>query len=131
MTFEAFEVELGHAVRDLENERQAADLRYDVAADAAIADGKAWRTCLAQQPATFWSASGPVTVARTWIVRQTVANASVRWSCVPILGVVHARAGATSRVPDGSHDPGRDERAVDRARHLVPRAVVVTVCPSC
>ena len=66
MTFEAFEVELGHAVRDLENERQAADLaRYDVAADAVIVDGKAWRTCLAQQPKTSLSASGPVTVART------------------------------------------------------------------
>jgi hypothetical protein len=66
MTFEAFEVELGHAVRGLENELKAADLaRYDVDADAVMVDGKAWRTCLKQQPKTSLSASGPVTVART------------------------------------------------------------------
>jgi hypothetical protein len=39
--------------------------RYDVAADAVIVDGKAWRKCLAQQPKTSLSAAGPVTVART------------------------------------------------------------------
>jgi hypothetical protein len=66
MTFEAFEVELGRAVRALENELKAADLaRYDVNADAVIVDGKAWRKCLEQQPKTYLSASGPVTVART------------------------------------------------------------------
>jgi hypothetical protein len=65
MTFEAFEVALGHAVRSLENELKAADLaRYDVGADAVIVDGKAWRKCLEQQPKTYLSASGPVTVAR-------------------------------------------------------------------
>src|SRR5262245_52524318 len=65
MTFEAFEVELGHAVRDLENELKAADLaRDDVAAAAVIVDGQAWRKCLAQQPQTSLSASGPVTGAR-------------------------------------------------------------------
>lgn len=52
-TFEAFEVQLGHAVRGLENELQAADLaRYDVEAEARVVDGKAWRKCLAQQPKT-------------------------------------------------------------------------------
>ena len=66
MTFEAFEVELGHAVRGLENELKAADLaRYDVDADAVMVDGKTWRQCLEQQPKTYLSASGPVTVART------------------------------------------------------------------
>jgi hypothetical protein len=65
MTFEAFEVELGPAVRGLENELKAADLaRYEVDADAVIVDGKAWRQCLEQQPKTYLSASGPVTVAR-------------------------------------------------------------------
>ena len=37
MTFEAFEIELGHAVRGLENELKAAGLaRYDVDADAVL-----------------------------------------------------------------------------------------------
>jgi hypothetical protein len=66
MTFEAFEVELGQAVRGLENELKAADLaRYDVDADAVLVDGKEWRKCLDQQPKTYLSSSGPVTVART------------------------------------------------------------------
>jgi hypothetical protein len=66
MTFETFEVELGKAVRGLENELKSADLaRYDVEADAVIVDGKAWRKCLEQQPKTSLSASGPLTVART------------------------------------------------------------------
>src|SRR5712691_8584939 len=66
MPFETFEVELGNAVRGLENELKAADLaRYDVEADAVIVDGKAWRKCLEQQPKTSLSASGPLTVART------------------------------------------------------------------
>ena len=66
MTFEAFEVELGKAVRGLENELKSADLaRYDVEADAVIVDGQTWRKCLEQQPKTSLSASGPITVART------------------------------------------------------------------
>src|ERR687885_1297829 len=66
MTFEAFEVELGQAVRGLENELKAADLaRYDVDANAVMVDGQEWRTCLEQQPKTSLSASGPITVART------------------------------------------------------------------
>jgi len=65
MTFEAFEVELGQAVRGLENELKAADLaRYDVDAKAVIVDGQEWRKCLEQQPKTYLSASGPITVAR-------------------------------------------------------------------
>lgn len=65
MTFEAFEVERGQAVRGLENELKAADLaRYDVDADAVIVDGQEWRKCLEQQPKTYLSASGPITVAR-------------------------------------------------------------------
>jgi hypothetical protein len=65
MTFEAFEGELGQAVRGLENELKAADLaRYDVEADAVMVDGQEWRKCLEQQPQTSLSASGPVTVAR-------------------------------------------------------------------
>jgi len=65
MTFEAFEVELGQAVRGLETELKAADLaRYDVDADAVMVDGQAWRKCLEQQPKTYLSASGPITVAR-------------------------------------------------------------------
>ena len=65
MTFEAFEVALGHAVRSLKNELKAADLaRYDVDANAVRVDGQAWRKCLEQQPKTSLSASGPITVAR-------------------------------------------------------------------
>ena len=53
MTFEAFEVELGQAVRGLENELKAADLaRYDVNANAVMVDGQEWRKCLEQQPKT-------------------------------------------------------------------------------
>ena len=59
MTFEAFEVALGHAVRGLENELKAADLaRYDVDANAVMVDGQEWRKCLEQQPKTSLSASG-------------------------------------------------------------------------
>jgi hypothetical protein len=66
MTFEAFEVELGHAVRGLENELKATDLaRYDVDADAVMVNGQEWRRCLSHQPKTYLSASGPVTVSRT------------------------------------------------------------------
>jgi hypothetical protein len=65
MTFEAFEVELGQAVRGLENELKAADLaRYDVDADAVMVAGQQWRKGLEQQPKTSLSASGPITVAR-------------------------------------------------------------------
>jgi len=65
MTFEAFEVELGQAVRSLENELKAADLaRYDVDAEAVLVEGKEWRKCLENQPKTYLSSSGPVTVAR-------------------------------------------------------------------
>jgi hypothetical protein len=65
MTFEAFEVELGRAVRGLENERKAADLaRDDVDADVIMVEGKEWRKCLANQPKTSLSASGPLRVSR-------------------------------------------------------------------
>jgi hypothetical protein len=65
MTCEAFEVELGRAVRGLENERKAADLtRYDVDADVIMVAGKEWRTCLANQSKTSLSASGPLRVSR-------------------------------------------------------------------
>src|SRR5262244_4448664 len=65
MTFEAFEVELGHAVRGLENELKAADLsRYDLDADAVIVGGTEWHQCLCGQPKTYQSASGPITVRR-------------------------------------------------------------------
>lgn len=65
MTFEAFEVTLGQAVRGLETALKSADLaRYDVDADAVMVDGKGWRKCLEKPPKTSLSASGPVTVAR-------------------------------------------------------------------
>lgn len=66
LTFEAFAVQLGHAMRNVENELKAIDLaRYDSDADAVIVEGKEWRKCLADQPKTSLSASGPVTVRRT------------------------------------------------------------------
>ncbi len=65
LTFEAFEVELGHAMRSLENDLKAIDLaRYDMDADAVIVGGQEWRKCLSDQPKTYLSASGPVTVRR-------------------------------------------------------------------
>jgi hypothetical protein len=65
MTFEAFEVELGHAVRGLENELKAADLaRYDIDAEAVIVNGQEWRKCLSNQSKTYLSASGPTPVSR-------------------------------------------------------------------
>ena len=65
LTFEAFEVELGHAMRSLENDLKAIDLaRYDIEADAVIVGGQEWRKCLSDQPKTYLSASGPVTVSR-------------------------------------------------------------------
>lgn len=65
LTFEAFEVDLGHAMRHVENELKAIDLaRYDIDADAVVIGGKEWRKCLADQPKTYLSASGPVTVSR-------------------------------------------------------------------
>jgi hypothetical protein len=66
LTFEAFEVTLGHAMRSLENDLKAVDLaRYDVDADAVIVGDQEWRKCLTGQPKTYLSASGPVTVSRT------------------------------------------------------------------
>jgi hypothetical protein len=65
LTFEAFEVDLGHAMRHVENELKAIDLaRYDIDADAIVVGGQEWRKCLADQPKTYLSASGPVTVSR-------------------------------------------------------------------
>ena len=65
LTFEAFEVELGHAMRSLGNDLKAIDLaRYDMDADAVIVGGQEWRKCLSDQPKTYLSASGPVTVRR-------------------------------------------------------------------
>lgn len=66
MTFEAVEVELGQAVRGVENALKAAELaRYDVDADAVRVDGQEWRRCLSNQPKTYLSASGPITGSRT------------------------------------------------------------------
>lgn len=65
MTFEAFEAELGQTMRGLESELKAADLtRYDVDAEAVVVDGQEWRKCLEQEPKTYLTSSGPVTVAR-------------------------------------------------------------------
>src|SRR5215475_9096006 len=120
MTFEAFEVELGHAVRGLENELKAADLaRYEVDTDAVLVDGKAWRKCLEQQPKTYLSASGPVTVARN-LYRPADGGKlplSAGAACRDHRGVVYACSGATGRVPDGAPDLGRDEHAVHRTGH--------------
>ena len=84
MTFEAFEVVLGQAVRSLENALKAADLaRDDVDADAVMVDGQEWRKCLAQQPQTSLSALSPITMARTLYRPTDGASVSVPQSCVP------------------------------------------------
>lgn len=65
LTFEAFEAELGKAMCGLESELKAEDLsRYDVDADAVFVNGREWRKCLEQEPKTYLTSSGPVTVAR-------------------------------------------------------------------
>ncbi len=65
LTFEAFEVALGHTMRSLENDLKAIDVaRYDIDADAVIVGGQEWRKCLSDPPKTSLSASGPVTVSR-------------------------------------------------------------------
>jgi hypothetical protein len=52
-------------MRSLENDLKAIDLaRYDMDADAVIVGGQEWRKCLSDQPKTYLSASGPVTVRR-------------------------------------------------------------------
>ena len=52
-------------MRSLENDLKAIDLaRYDIDADAVIVGGQEWRKCLSDQPKTYLSASGPVTVSR-------------------------------------------------------------------
>ena len=106
MTFEAFEVELGHAVRGLENELKAADLaRYDVDAEAVRVDGQEWRKCLSNQPKTYRSASGPITVSRH-LYRPASGGKSI---CPLELGagirrVAHPGVSPTGGVPDGAPD---------------------------
>ena len=135
MTFEAFEVELGQAVRGLENELKAADLaRYDVDADAVMVDGKEWRKCLEQPTEDLSERVGSRSPwPGTCTARQTAASASVRLSCVPgSSGVVHARAGATGRVHDGAHDLRRDQQGLRQSwASRDHRVAVATVCPSC
>ena len=121
MTFEAFEVEIGHAVRSLEHELKAADLaRSDVDAEAVLVEGKECRKCLENQPKTYLSSSGPVTVARTLYRPADGGKCICRLgaACRDHCGVIHTHAGAAGVFHDGAHDLRRDERAVHRARHL-------------
>jgi hypothetical protein len=65
MTFEAFEVELGQSMRGLECDMKAVDLsRYDVDAETIMVGGREWRKCLAHEPKTYLTSSGPATVER-------------------------------------------------------------------
>lgn len=65
MTFEAFEAELGRTVLGFKGEMTAADLsRYDVDANVIEVNGREWRKCLEQEPKTYLTSSGPVTVER-------------------------------------------------------------------
>jgi hypothetical protein len=64
-TFEAFERELGSRMRRVECELKAAELaRYDVDAEVIGVGGQEYRRCLDQEPKTYTTSSGPVTVPR-------------------------------------------------------------------
>ena len=64
-SFEDFEQELGVRMRALENDIKAEQLgRYDVDAQVIWVGGRELRRCLAKEPKTYLSASGPVTVGR-------------------------------------------------------------------
>ena len=63
--FEDYERELGERMRALENDIKAEQLaRYDVDAQVILVDGQEMRRCLAKEPKTYRSASGPITVER-------------------------------------------------------------------
>jgi hypothetical protein len=65
-TFEQFEHELGTLTRRLEAEVLAVELaRYDVEGPVIAVHGTVFRRCLADEPKTYLTAAGPVTVART------------------------------------------------------------------
>jgi len=64
-SFEDFERQLGERMRAVENELKAFQLaRYDVDAQVIQIGGQEFRRCLKEEPKTYLSASGPVTVAR-------------------------------------------------------------------
>lgn len=64
-TFEEYERQLSRQMRKLESEIAEQQLaRYDVDADRVTVDGVEFRKCLSQEPKTYRSASGSVTVRR-------------------------------------------------------------------
>jgi hypothetical protein len=64
-TFEEFERQLSRRMRKLESQIAEQQLaRYDVDADRVAVGGVEYRRCLTQEPKTYRSASGPVTVRR-------------------------------------------------------------------
>jgi hypothetical protein len=110
MTFEAFAVELGRAVRGLANELKAVDLaRYDVDAEAVMVDGQQWRTCLSNHPKTSLSASGPITVSRT-LYRPAGGGKSI---CPLELG---------AGIIGGLHTPVLARQVTDLMGHLTSEA---------
>lgn len=120
MTFEAFEVALAQVMRRVENELKAADLaRYDVDAEAVMVNGQEWRKCLANQPKTYLSASGPLTVSRN-LYRPVGGGKSI---CplelsAGIIGGLHTPGfGPPGGVSDGAPDLRGDQPSVWRVRH--------------
>ena len=119
MTFEEFEVELGQAVRGLENELKAADLaRYDVDADAVIVDGKEWRGALAAtedlSECIGSCHGGPEPVSSGRWRQEHLSAGAASW----MIGGLYTPVLVTGLVHDGSHDLGRDKHTFHRAGHL-------------
>jgi hypothetical protein len=93
-TFEAFERELGSLMRRVECELKAAELRrYDVAADVIVVEGQEYRRCLEQEPKTYATSSGPLTVPRNLFRAAAGAKAicplelraGIIGACTPLL----------------------------------------------
>lgn len=106
--FEDFEQELAERVRAFENDLKAEQLaRYDVDAAVIVVDGQEMRRCLDQEPKTYLSSSGPVTVKRN-LYRASAGAKSVcplelragivGGSCTPVLArqVTYVMAEMTS-----------------------------------
>lgn len=64
-SFEAYEQQLAERIRAFECEIKAAELkRHDVDARVIVVNGQQYNKCLEEEPKTYASASGPLTVAR-------------------------------------------------------------------
>ena len=111
-------------MRRVECELKARELtHYDIDADVIVVGGVEYRRCLSQEPKTYASSSGPVTVPRNLFrPRQGKAICPLDLRA-GIIGALYAAVGAPDFVPDGAHDVDghggrihRDGRRLGRLR---------------